>query len=80
MKLQKFSKQELARYDGSNGRPAYIAYKAKIYDVSASFLWQKGKHQALHIAGCDLTGVLAQAPHNEDFLEKFPVVGTLADD
>jgi predicted heme/steroid binding protein len=80
MKLRRFSKEELARYDGSDNRPAYIAYKAKIYDISKSFLWQKGRHQALHVAGCDLTSDLAQAPHDEDLLEKFPVVGTLADD
>ena len=42
-----------------------------------SFLWQKGIHQALHSAGEDLTKILEQAPHDNDILEKFPVVGIL---
>jgi len=52
-------------------------YKGKVYDVSASFLWKDGNHQVLHSAGVDLTDAIEQAPHGEDVLEKFPVVGVL---
>jgi predicted heme/steroid binding protein len=75
--MRQFNKEELARYDGKEGRPAYIASNGKVYDVSKSFLWQKGNHQVLHRAGVDLTEALNQAPHGEDLLEQFPVVGTL---
>ncbi len=75
--MRQFTTKELARYDGKEGRPAYIACNGKIYDVSTSFLWQKGNHQVLHRAGADLTEALKQAPHGEDLLERFPVVGTL---
>ncbi|MBS7647430.1 MAG: cytochrome b5 domain-containing protein [Candidatus Bathyarchaeia archaeon] len=75
--MKKFTPKELAKYDGKNGKPAYIAYKGKVYDVSTSFLWKNGKHQALHIAGVDLTEALKQAPHGEDVLKRFPVVGIL---
>lgn len=70
---------ELAKYNGHDGAPAYVAYEGKIYDVSASFLWQKGRHQALHQAGTDLTEALAQAPHGKEFLDRFPVVGVLSE-
>jgi len=76
--MHRFTREELAQYDGKNGAPAYIAYKGKVYDVSPSFLWQKGRHQVLHTAGMDLTTELDTAPHGADMLERFPVVGVLA--
>ena len=79
MPTRKFTKTELARYNGINGAPAYIAYKSQVYDVSRSFLWQKGKHQVLHDAGTDLTDNLTEAPHGEDLLKRFPIVGTLSE-
>jgi len=75
--LKEFSKEELARYNGEKGVPAYVAYKGKVYDVSASFLWREGKHQVLHRAGIDLTDAMERAPHSTDLLEKFPLVGIL---
>ncbi|MEM4701271.1 MAG: cytochrome b5 domain-containing protein [Candidatus Bathyarchaeia archaeon] len=75
--MREFTEKELAQYDGKNGKPAYMAYKGKVYDVSSSFLWKDGKHQALHMAGMDLTDALKQAPHGEDVLKRFPVVGIL---
>jgi predicted heme/steroid binding protein len=75
--MKEFTEEELAQCNGRNGNPAYIAYKGKVYDVSASFLWKEGAHQVLHNAGVDLTDALEQAPHGRDVLEEFPVVGTL---
>ncbi len=74
---RRFTPDELARYDGKDGRPAYIAYKGKVYDVTESFLWRGGRHQALHEAGEDLTAALAGAPHGEDLLARVPVVGVI---
>lgn len=68
---------ELAAFDGKEGRPAYIAYKGKIYDVSGSSLWERGSHEGQHSAGRDLTSDLAEAPHGEDRLLQFPEVGEL---
>ena len=78
--MKKFSKKELAQYNGKDGAPAYIGYKGKVYDISGSFQWKNGRHQVLHHAGEDLTDVLEQAPHGADMLEKFPTVGTLRED
>ena len=75
--MKVFTLSELAEYDGANGRPAYVAYKGTVYDVSGSFLWKDGKHQGLHRAGRDLTTEIERAPHDPDFLERFPVVGKL---
>ncbi len=72
-----FTPEELAKFDGAKGRPAYVAYQGTVYDVSESFLWKGGKHQGLHRAGKDLTSELARAPHGADFLERFPVVGRM---
>lgn len=72
-----FKKDELAQYNGKNGAPALIAYGGKVHDVSTSFLWRDGKHQVLHSAGQDLTDALRDAPHGEDLIEKFPIVGIL---
>ncbi len=75
--MKEFTEKELAKFNGKNGKPAYIAYKGKVFDVSASFLWKDGKHQVLHEAGKDLTAALQQAPHGEDVLKRFPAIGIL---
>jgi predicted heme/steroid binding protein len=73
------TQEQLSRFDGREGRPAYIAYKGKVYDVTESFLWMGGRHQALHQAGQDLTAVLDTAPHGEYLLERVPIIGRLID-
>jgi len=75
--MKEFTEKEHAKYNGKNGKPAYVAYKGKVFDVSTSFLWKDGNQQVLHKAGEDLTVALQQAPHGEDVLKRFPVVGTL---
>ncbi len=68
---------QLKEFDGKEGRPAYIAYKGVIYDVSKSPLWKKGNHPGAHTAGNDLTMSIMNAPHTEELLMKFEVVGEL---
>jgi predicted heme/steroid binding protein len=77
--MKSFNKQELAKYNGKDGMPVFFAYDGRVYDVTASFLWRNGSHQVLHNAGEDLTDVMAEAPHGDEFIEKFPVVGTYVD-
>ena len=71
-----FTEKELGEFDGKSGL-AYIAYRGKVYDVSASYHWRRGTHHAAHRAGCDLTEALEHAPHDPDLLDKFPIVGKL---
>ena len=74
---RKFTLEELKQYDGRDGRPAYIAYKGKVYDVTDSFLWIDGDHQGQHAAGKDLTEDMALAPHGGETLERVKLVGVL---
>jgi len=78
--MQRFTKKELAQYNGKDEAPAFIAYEGKVYDVSRSFLWQGGRHQVLHTAGVDLTASLDHAPHGADLLERVPMIGMLEED
>ena len=75
--MKKFTAEELQEYDGGGGKPAYVAYDGKVYDVSGSFLWEDGEHQGEHVAGKDLTDEIQEAPHEPDMLDPFPVVGEL---
>ena len=74
-----YTRESLAEFDGKNGRPAYVAYASKVYDVSGSTLWSEGTHQDEHAAGNDLTAEMDDAPHFPDELDAFPVVGSLGE-
>jgi len=74
-----FTEKELKAFDGRDGGPVYIAYQGKVYDVSRSHLWKNGIHVSRHNAGEDLSKLLSNAPHAEDVLMKFPVVGELSE-
>jgi predicted heme/steroid binding protein/uncharacterized membrane protein len=69
--------EELHSFDGKEGRPAYIAFKGRIYDVSRSRIWKDGSHLKKHLAGHDLTEAIKTAPHGEEKLSNIPVVGRL---
>ena len=74
-----FSADELAEYDGQDGRPAYVGYQGKVYDVTDSDMWEDGDHMGLHSAGKDCTEDLEDAPHMDEVFDDFPVAGTLKD-
>lgn len=75
---ENLSLENLAGYDGQEGRPAYFAYRGDIYNASDSPLWKNGAHMGRHQAGTDLTESLAQAPHGEEQILALPKVGTVA--
>lgn len=72
-----FSIEELAQYDGANGKPAYIAVNGIVYDVSLEATWGGGTHFSLY-AGKDLT-VQFNGCHGDrpDILKNLPQVGIL---
>ncbi len=74
---KRMTEDELKRCDGQEGRPAYIAFRGRVYDVSGSELWSGGMHQFRHQAGKDLTTDFAAAPHDESVLQRLPLVGRL---
>ncbi len=74
---KKFTLADLSQFNGKNGKPAYVAYKGKVYDVTESTQWIDGDHIG-HAAGEDLTEQMDIAPHAEDVMERMKVVGDLA--
>jgi predicted heme/steroid binding protein len=68
-----FNPAELAKYDGKNGSPAYVAVDGIVYDLSRVFI--NGDHSG-YSAGQDLTNVF-HSRHDSSILTKFPVVGFL---
>ena len=69
---------ELKKYNGQNGMPAYIAVDGVIYDVTNVPQWQNGTHHGFN-AGNDLTDAIkSSSPHGVSKLQGVPVVGKLA--
>ena len=75
---KQITEEELSKCDGQDGRPAYVAHRGKVYDVSSSGLWTGGMHMERHQVGKDLTSEFAGAPHDESVLQRLPLVGKLA--
>ena len=73
--LKTFTADELAKYDGQNGNPAYIAVNGTVYDVTAVPQWQNGSHFGRFQAGRDLSEEIKLSPHGVSKLETVPVVG-----
>jgi predicted heme/steroid binding protein len=68
---------ELAKYNGKDGQPAYIAVDGVIYDVTNVPQWKNGGHNG-YTAGKDLTEeIKTKSPHGLSKLNGVPVVGKL---
>lgn len=76
--MEKFTKESLAKYDGKNGHPAYVAINGDVYDVTGNAHWTNGEHHG-NLAGRDLTVEIGQAPHGTHVLGKLKKVGTYED-
>ncbi len=70
-----FDPVTLAAFDGLDGRPAFVAYKGKVYEMTDLQRWKGGTHFK-HLSGQDLTAALARAPHGPEKLAGVPVQGT----
>ena len=79
--LRVFTIDELANYDGKEGRDAYIAVDGFVYDVTNSSRWNEGNHQGRVQAGQDLTEVFnTEAPHGREVLNRVPLIGILVNE
>ena len=74
--LTVYTAETLAKFDGQNGNPAYVAVDGKVYDVSAVPQWRNGSHAGGSVkAGLDQTEALKRSPHGAKNLENLPIVG-----
>ena len=72
-----FTPEDLALFDGREGRQTFVGLGGKVYDLSGSSMWAGGAHVQRHAAGADQTSAISQAPHDANKLAAFPVVGTI---
>lgn len=71
-----FAKEELAKFNGKNGNPAYVAINGTVYDVTNNAAWGAATHFGLS-AGNDLTAQFNSCHAEQPILQKLPVVGKM---
>ena len=75
--LKEFTLDEIKEYNGQDGKPTYVVYEGRVYDLTESKKWKNGRHMNRHESGGDLTADIQAAPHKPDVLERFPQIGVL---
>lgn len=64
---QTFTREQLAQFNGKNGKPAYVAVKGIVYDVTNNAAWSAASHFGL-TAGKDLTQEFASCHAAEQWI------------
>ncbi|MFW5894993.1 MAG: cytochrome b5 domain-containing protein [Bacillota bacterium] len=78
--LREFTLEELAEFDGKDGKDAYVAVDGDVYDMTDSSYWNEGNHQDSVQAGQDLTHEIdMDSPHGRDALDNVPKIGILVE-
>ena len=73
----KFTIEQLVKFNGKNGNPAYVAVDSVVYDVTKVKSWKNGEHKKGIQAGNDVSQQILKSPHGKKVLKKLPVVGRL---
>ena len=68
---------QLAYYDGTNGKPAWVAVYGNIYDVTSESAWSNGVHRGMHLAGKDASSTFDSSPHSQSLLNSMKHIGYL---
>ncbi len=81
-KSRTFTAEELKKYNGKDGAPAYAAVDGIVYDLSKTKFWKDGRHMKLHSAGTDLSSAIhskaAKLMHKDrPVMDKVPKVGVM---
>lgn len=73
--LSNLTLEELSKYNGKDGMPAYVAINGKIYDVTNEEIFKKSPHDSLNL-GTNITKEFNQChKENESLLANLPIVG-----
>ncbi|MGV8983707.1 cytochrome b5 domain-containing protein [Clostridium sp.] len=76
VRQQEFTPAELAKYNGANGSPSYVAINGIVYDVSNVLAWTGGYHFGLS-AGANLTENFSTCHGSSNIIDNLPKVGVL---
>jgi predicted heme/steroid binding protein len=68
--------QDLAKFNGKDGNPAYVAVDGVVYDVTNSAAWAAATHFGM-TTGKDLTKEFTSCHAGQNILNKLKVVGKL---
>ena len=71
-----FTVEELAEFNGKDGKKTFIAYQGIVYDLTGSRKWKNGTHKG-NEAGKDITEKLEKAWHGAKVLKDKPIAGKL---
>ncbi|MBD8048727.1 MAG: hypothetical protein KID00_01205 [Clostridium argentinense] len=71
-----FTVEELKLYDGTKGKPAYIAVDGIVYDVSYEASWGGGTHFGV-MAGNDVSDAYKNCHGNNSVIGRLNKVGVL---
>lgn len=75
--LPEFTLEQVAKFNGQNGMPAYIIISGTVYDTSDVDVWSGGSHFGV-FAGNDLTEAFINCHLGKDeILQKLRPIGTL---
>lgn len=75
--MKVFTKEELSKFNGKNGQPAYIAVDGKVYDVTDVKPWKGGAHNG-YIAGKEYSNEIKNvSPHGTKVLAGLKQIGYL---
>ena len=73
---QKFTLEELSKYNGIGGNASYVSVNGIVYDVSSVQSWAGGVHFGVS-AGSDATENFNTCHGASKILDKFPKVGVV---
>lgn len=75
--FKEFTVEEVSKYNGKDGMPAYVIISGTVYDTVDVPQWSGGNHFGL-VAGVDLTEEFSNCHSNSsEILEKLRLVGVL---
>lgn len=73
---KQFTLEELSKYNGVSGKPAYVSINGIVYDVSSVKTWAGGEHFGIS-AGIDATKMFNDCHGSSEILNTLPKVGVM---